>query len=287
MRERAHVAGALHIVLAAQRIDADAVAADIAGRHGEIGHAHDHGRALAVLGDAEAVIDRAIAAGRIEPRGGAQFAPGSTPEIFAVASGELRSSAMKRAQDLEIGEIAALAHEGLVDEALGDDDMGERVDHRDIGARPQRQMVVGLRHAAICTRSMRRGSTTISRAPARSRLFMREAKTGWASVGLAPITMMTSALSTDLKSCVPADVPNVLLEAIAGRRMADARASVDIVVAEARAHQLLDEEDFFVGAARRGDRADRIAAIVLLQALEFARRIGRALRPTKPRARDR
>ena len=39
MRERAHVAGALHIVLAAQRIDADAVAADIAGRHGEIGHA--------------------------------------------------------------------------------------------------------------------------------------------------------------------------------------------------------------------------------------------------------
>ena len=32
MRERAHVAGALHIVLAAQRIDADAVAADIAGQ---------------------------------------------------------------------------------------------------------------------------------------------------------------------------------------------------------------------------------------------------------------
>ena len=40
---------------------------------------------------------------------------------------------------------------------------------------------------------------------------MREANTGWASVGLAPITMITSAFSTDLKSCVPADVPKVLL----------------------------------------------------------------------------
>ena len=47
-------------------------AADIAGRHREIGDRHDGGRALAVLGDAEAVIDRAVAAGRIEPRGGAQ-----------------------------------------------------------------------------------------------------------------------------------------------------------------------------------------------------------------------
>ena len=33
--------------------------ADIAGRHGEVGDRHHRGRALAVLGDAEAVIDRA------------------------------------------------------------------------------------------------------------------------------------------------------------------------------------------------------------------------------------
>ena len=35
---------------------------------------------------------------------------------------------MKRAQDLEIGGVAALAHEGLVDQALGHDDMGQRVE---------------------------------------------------------------------------------------------------------------------------------------------------------------
>ncbi len=38
---------------------------------------------------------------------------------------------------------------------------------------------------------------------------MREANTGWASVGLAPMSRITSACSTDLKSWVPAEVPNV------------------------------------------------------------------------------
>ena len=58
---------------------------------------------------------------------------------------------------------------------------------------------------------MRRGSTTISLAPSRSRRFIREAKTGCASVGLAPMTRITSDLSTDLKSCVPAEVPKAWL----------------------------------------------------------------------------
>ena len=45
--------------------------AEIAGRHGEVGDAHDRGRALSMLGDAEAVIDRGVAAPRIETGGGA------------------------------------------------------------------------------------------------------------------------------------------------------------------------------------------------------------------------
>ncbi|MNY15644.1 hypothetical protein D3C86_1488690 [compost metagenome] len=51
MRERPHVAGALHIVLAAQRIDAHARTTNVAGRHGQIGDRHDGGRTLAVFGD--------------------------------------------------------------------------------------------------------------------------------------------------------------------------------------------------------------------------------------------
>ena len=68
--------------------------------------------------------------------------------------------------------------------------------------------------ASMCglrTRSIRRGSTTMSSAPARRRRFIRDAKTGWPSVGFAPMTMITSAFSTDAKSCVPAEVPNVVL----------------------------------------------------------------------------
>ena len=64
VRERAHVAGALHVVLPAQRVHAHALAADVAGRHGEVGHSHHHGGALAVLGDAESVIDGGVATRR-------------------------------------------------------------------------------------------------------------------------------------------------------------------------------------------------------------------------------
>ena len=71
VRERTHVARALHVVLPAQRVHADALAADIAGQHGEVGDGDDGGRALAVLGHAEAVIDRAVAAGGVEPGGAA------------------------------------------------------------------------------------------------------------------------------------------------------------------------------------------------------------------------
>src|SRR5258706_1065517 len=57
-------------------------------------------------------------------------------------------------------------------------------------------------------------------------------------------------------------------QAVTGRGMADARAGVDVVVAEASADQLLHHEDFFVGAARRRDAADGIAAVLRLNSLE-------------------
>ena len=60
------------------------------------------------------------------------------------------------------------------------------------------------------------------------------------------------------------------LHAIARGRMADARAGVDVVVAERGADHFLHEVGFFVRAARRGDSADRIASVLGLDALEFA-----------------
>jgi hypothetical protein len=68
VRERAHVARALHVVLAAQRINADALAPDVAGGHGEIGDRHDRRGTLTVLGDTKPVVDRTVAAGGVKPR---------------------------------------------------------------------------------------------------------------------------------------------------------------------------------------------------------------------------
>ena len=67
MGEGTHVAGTLHIVLAAQRIDADTIAAHIAREHGKVRHGHDHGGTLAVLSHTQAVIDGTIAARGIKP----------------------------------------------------------------------------------------------------------------------------------------------------------------------------------------------------------------------------
>ena len=57
--------------------------------------------------------------------------------------------------------------------------------------------------------SISRGSATISFAPSRRRRFMREPNTGWPSVGLAPMTSMTSHSMTESNACVPDDSPSV------------------------------------------------------------------------------
>src|SRR5208283_4405596 len=70
-----------------------------------------------------------------------------------------------------------------------------------------------------------------------------------------------------------------LVQAIARGRMAHARASVGVVVAEARAGQLLDEKALLIRAARGGDDADRILAVFGLDLLEAPRRKGDGLLP--------
>ena len=61
--------------------------------------------------------------------------------------------------------------------------------------------------------------------------------------------------------------------------MADARAGIHVVVAERRADHFLHHENFLVGAARRGDAADRATAIFRLDFLEARRRKANGLVP--------
>ena len=57
VRKRTHVTGSLYVVLATQRIDATTGESDVASRHGQIGHSHYHGRSLAVLCNAQSVVN--------------------------------------------------------------------------------------------------------------------------------------------------------------------------------------------------------------------------------------
>src|SRR5450830_1673997 len=61
--------------------------------------------------------------------------------------------------------------------------------------------------------------------------------------------------------------------------MADAGAGVHVVVAKGRAHQLLHQVSFLVGAARRGDAANRILAMLGLDAPELTGRVVDGLVP--------
>ena len=63
-----------------------------------------------------------------------------------------------------------------------------------------------------------------------------------------------------------------LAETVTGRRVTDSRAGVGVVVAENRPRQLLHQEGFLIGTARRGDHADGVLAVCLLQPAHPGRR---------------
>ncbi len=79
---------------------------------------------------------------------------------------------------------------------------------------------------------------------------MADAKTGWASVGFAPITQDDIRFLDRIKGLGSGGGAERRLQAVASGAVANARAGVRVVVAERRADQLLYQVSFFVGAAR-------------------------------------
>jgi hypothetical protein len=72
------------------------------------------------------------------------------------------------------------------------------------------------------------------RPPRRRRFFINEPNTGWPSVGFAPMTTIDVGLHHRVEGLRTGDSPSVCLETVAGRRMTDAGAGVDVVVARSR-----------------------------------------------------
>jgi hypothetical protein len=267
MREGAHVARALDVVLAPQRIDAHPAPPKVSRREGEIGDRQHRGRTLAMFGDAEPIIDCRIAAGGIEPRGfsdGVGGNAGDFCDLFRAIAG----FRYKLRPILEFLPVATFAHESLVDEPFGDDDMGKRGQDRDIGARLQGKMIVRLhmRHpdkvdpAGIENDQL--GALAQSFFHAGSEHRMRIGRVGTDNQDHIRFIDRVEILGSGGRA---ESGP----KAIAGRRMADPRAGIDIVVAETGANELLDEVGLFVGAARRRDAADGVLAVSRLNALEL------------------
>ncbi|OIQ79003.1 hypothetical protein GALL_392840 [mine drainage metagenome] len=272
VRERAHVARALHVVLPAQRVDADAFAADVAGGHRQVGDRHHRGRPLRVLGDAQPVIDRSVAAGGVQPSGGANFgrrhAGHRLQRLGRVL--RLRDEIAPAREGLD---LAALLDVVLRDQPFGDDDVGQRVEQRDVGSRAQLQVVGGVHVGAAHQVDAARVGDDQSRAGAQSLLQpRREHRVRVGRVGADDQDHV--GVVDRLEGLRSGRSAEGLPQPVAGRRMAHARAGIDVVVAESRAHQLLHQIGFLVGAARRGDAADRAAAVLGLDAAELRRGVG-------------
>src|SRR5262245_60418724 len=82
VREGAHIARALYVVLSPQRVDADAVPTDMTRGHREVRDAHDHRAALTVFCDAEAVVDRCVPRACVKTRRAADFFRWDTREAL-------------------------------------------------------------------------------------------------------------------------------------------------------------------------------------------------------------
>ncbi len=143
VREGPHIAGALNVVLAAQRIDPYAVAADVPGDHREVRHRDHHGRALAVFGDAQPVVDGRVRPGGVQSGRSADIGGGNTAELLGDLGAVLRQADELLPLPIQLG-VAALGHELGVDESLVDDRVRHRIHHGHIGAGLQLQVVLSL-----------------------------------------------------------------------------------------------------------------------------------------------
>ena len=142
VREGAHVAGALHVILATKRVYAAARVADIAGGHREIGHANDHRRALAVFRHAEAVVDGATTGRAVEAGRRANLVGRHTGD-FRNRFGRVLRLQDHRLPGLEGLDVTTLFHVLLVDKVFRNDNVCECIDNRHVRAGQQCQVMRG------------------------------------------------------------------------------------------------------------------------------------------------
>ena len=258
-RDQAGVGSALHVVLAAQRMQPGAGPADLAGDQRQRDQAARIVGAVGVLRHAHAPEDDRAFGARISARHFAQRV-GSMPQIGAISSGvKSLTFSFQRVETFDIG-LDIL----LVVELLGDDDVEHGVEHRHVGA------VLELQHAP---------GMALERLAARVHHDELGAALGRLLEEGRGDRMVLGRIGADDDDDVGI---LALVEGRGHRRRADAfeqrrhrrgvaqpRAVIDIVGAEAGAHQFLEQIGLFVralGRAEAGQRPRPVAVADFLQA---------------------
>ena len=269
VREGSHVARALHVVLATQRVHTHARTANIAGHHRQVGNADHGGRALRMFRHAQTVVDRAVAAGGIGACSGA--------DVLGLDAGQdfHRFGRMVRAADklgivLEFVPVAAGADELFVVELFGHDHMRQSGDHGDVGAGGQSKVMGGADVRAVHHFGAARVDDDQLR-PFAQALFQARRKDRVARGGVGPDHDGHIGMFHRIKVLRAGRGAQSLAQAIAGGRMADPRAGVSVVVQEHTARQFLHQIGFFIGAARRGDHTHGLLSVFGNDALHAVR----------------
>ena len=272
MWERTHIAGALHIVLSAQGIHAHALAPNIAGEHGQIGNAHDRSRALRVFGHTQPVVNRRIATGGVQTCSLAQGVGGHARDVRD-GFGRIVRVADELFPELERCGVTALRHKRAIVQAFGHNDVCQSIDHRDICPRSQLNMMFRLDLRRLnqfnFTRVNHDQACTLAQT-----LFQARAKHGMRIGRIRPNDHNDVGLLNRFEGLRPCRCAKRLTQAVASRRMAHARAGIDVVRTQHSAHEFLHQIGFLIGATRGGNAAECIFTVLRLNRAEFVHHIG-------------
>ena len=257
-RDQAGIGGALHVVLAAQRMQAGAGPADLAGDQRERDQAARIVGAVGVLRDAHAPEDDRRLGARELARHGAQHVGLDAADRRHLLGGVVLDALGERLEAFDIG-LDVL----LVVELLGHDGVEDAVEHRDVGA------VLELQHV---------GGVALERLAAR----IHDDELGAALLRLLEEgggdRMILGRVGADHHDHV-----GVLALVEGGRHrpradalhqgrdrggMAEPRAMIDIVGAEAGAHQLLEQIGLLVRALGRAEAGEPLRAVAVADFLQ-------------------
>ena len=258
--DQAGVGRALHVVLATQRVQAGAGAADLAGHQRQRDEAARVVGAVHVLADAHAPQDHGGAAGGVQAR---HFADRGRVDAAHRCHGLGAESAHVVAQGFVA--LGAVGDEVGIDQPFLHDHVHQRVQQCHVGVRAELQHAVGVAREVRAARVHQDELGTLAHR------VLDEA-------GRYRVVHHRVGADDDddlgLRHILHWVADRARADALQQRRhaggMAQPRAVVHVVAAEAQAHQLLEEVGLFVAAFGRAETGQGLGAVTVADAAQPA-----------------